>query len=319
LKACVYLHSSPNLLIWCLRTKKIKTKPKAYGLCRHENPRIFCTVLFIAKRYAQAQKMRSKREKYKSWIIFGSGFLTLLLMSLFPVDGGGVSLIFVLSVPILIALSIILALIYKWRAKKTETRWKRNVLFTSSTLLVLFLTFYFFPCSESDSPCPCKIVAESVKVANNFEDITYNDLFLKKKKSNYPLIIAAQKKFKSQIPNDIYYISYFPSETYLAEKEYAIYNSNGLLKSNNSNLSIQPIKNNLIQYTEIFKGDTISFKGTTEGFVKMENEFQNYNDNGYGYIDWNKSFPKHELSIRKEVENDITENYYFYKLFYWLL
>ena len=66
--------------------------------------------------------MRSSREKYKPWIIFGSGFLTLLLMELFPVDGGGVSLIFVISVPVLIGLSVILALIYNWKVKKIEMR-----------------------------------------------------------------------------------------------------------------------------------------------------------------------------------------------------
>ena len=36
-------------MIWFSITKN-KTKYKSFGLCRHENPRIFCPVLFIVKR-----------------------------------------------------------------------------------------------------------------------------------------------------------------------------------------------------------------------------------------------------------------------------
>jgi len=42
-----------DLKIGFYKTTKVKTKQKAYGLCRYENPRIFYPVLFIAKRYKQ--------------------------------------------------------------------------------------------------------------------------------------------------------------------------------------------------------------------------------------------------------------------------
>ena len=158
--------------------------------------------------------MRSTREKYKPWIIVGSGFLTLLLMNLFPVDGGGVSLIFVLSVPILIGLSIILALIYKWQAKKIEIKWKRNLLFSSSVIALIVLTILFFPCSEPDSPCPCKVVSKSSEVVLNYKNITYDDLFIEKTKANYALIISARKKFKDRLPEKIYYVTYDSLKSY---------------------------------------------------------------------------------------------------------
>jgi hypothetical protein len=263
--------------------------------------------------------MRSTREKYKPWIIVGSGFLTLLLMNLFPVDGGGVSLIFVLSVPILIGLSIILALVYKWQAKKIEIRWKRNLLFSSSVIALVVLTFSFFPCSESDSPCPCKVVYKSSEVVLNYKNITYNDLFIEKTKTNYPLIISARKKFKNRLPEKIYYVTYDSLNSYSSLKKFAIYILNDSIKSNNENLLVEQLPNGYIKYTEIYKGDTISFVGTQNGFTELKNEYNGYNNNGYGYINWTKMLSNYKVRIRKEVENDIYENYLFYKLLYWIM
>ena len=263
--------------------------------------------------------MRSKREKYKPWIIVGSGFLTLLLMNLFPVDGGGVSLIFVLSVPILIGLSIILALIYKWQAKKIGMRWRRNLMFSSAVMTVIVLTFLFFPCSDSDSPCPCKVIYKSSKVILNYENITYNDLFTEKTGHNYPLIIASRKKYKNRLPEKIYYVTYDSLNSFSSLKKYVIYVINDSIKSNNENLIIEQLPNDYVKFTEIYEKDTISFVGTTKGFIELKNEYNSYNDNGYGYISWNKEFSNYEVQIRKEVENDIYENYLFYKLLYWIM
>ena len=263
--------------------------------------------------------MKSNREKYKPWIIIGSGFLTLLLMNLFPVNGKGVSLIFVLSVPILIGLSIILALIYDWRAKKIGSRKKRNILFSLSVFVIVILTFLFFPCSDSDSPCPCKVVYKSTKVILNYKNITYDDLFIEKTKTNYPLIIASQKKFKNRLPEKIYYVTYDSLNSYSSLKSFVIYTINDSIKSNNENLLIEQLTNDYVKFTEIFKGDSLSFIGTTKGFIEMKKEYNGYNDNGYGYIDWTKEFTNYKIRIRKEVENDIYENYLFYRLLYWII
>jgi len=58
-KRIVYLsnHQSLGLVL----TDKLKTKHKSYGLCRYENPRIFCPVKFIAKRWQQYSKGMNKK------------------------------------------------------------------------------------------------------------------------------------------------------------------------------------------------------------------------------------------------------------------
>lgn len=263
--------------------------------------------------------MRSTLEKYKPLVIVGSGFLTLHLMNLFPVDGGGVSLIFVLSAPILIILSIILALIYSWQSKKIKIRWRKNLLFSSSVITLIVLTFSFFPCSDLDSPCPCKVIYKSSEVILNYKNITYDDLFIEKAKINYPQIISARKKFKNRLPEKIYYVTYDYLNSYSSLKEFSIYILNDSIKSNNKNLVVEELPNDYIKYTEIYKGDTLSFVGTPNGFIKLESEYNGYNDNGHGYINWTKTFSNYEIRIRKEVENDIYENYLFYKFLYWIL
>jgi hypothetical protein len=255
-------------------------------------------------------------EKYKPWIIFFSGFLTLALKSLFPVVGGGGSIIFLLTIPILIGLSIILALIYKKVTKRIDLYWLRNLYFTINILIILFLTFAFFPCSEDDSPCPLKVISKSINVASDYSDINYNDLFIEKKKSNYPLIVAAQKKFKNRLPDKIYYIKYNSNQDFSNQKKYVIYYINDSIKSDNENLEMIPLDNNLIKFIEVFNTDTISFIGTKKGLEGFEGEFKDYSDNGYGYLNMGKKFKNYFLEIRKEVENDITRDYLYYKLFY---
>jgi len=258
-------------------------------------------------------------DKSKSWIIASFGFLSFLLKYSFPVDGGGVSLIFVLTIPFLLVVSIALAFLYFWRAKKIVIKWRKNLLFLSSVLLVIGLTFVLFPCSDADAPCPCKVVYKSSKVISNYSQLNYDDLLVEKTKANYPLIIASQKKFKERIPSKIYYVTYNSSTNYTAVKDFAIYLVKDSIKSNNQNLKMVYLSNNLIQFSEIYKGDTLKFIGTTIGFIKMDKEYNQYNDNGYGYINWTKETPNYEIQIRKEVENDIYNNYLFYRILYGLL
>jgi len=263
--------------------------------------------------------MKGNSEKYKPWIILGSGFLTLILMYSFPVDGGGMSLVFVLTIPGLIILSLILSLIYKWFAKKLDSLFKRNLLFLFELGLILFLTSWLFPCSDDDSLCPCATIYNSIIVAENYNKINYNDLFVEKIATNYPLIVTARKKFKNNLPNKIYYISYAYKDFYRKEKTYAIYIKEDSIYSSNKKLLITKLNDSLTQYSEIFKSDTISFKGVKNGFKEMKDEYYSYNDNGYGYITWIKQSNIFEITIRKEVENDIVENYIFYKLLYWIM
>ena len=185
--------------------------------------------------------------------------------------------------------------------------------------MLIVLTFSFFPCSDSDSPCPCKVVYKSSEVFLNYRNITYDDLFAEKTKTNYPLIISARKKFEKKLLEKIYYVTYNSLPSYSSFKKFAIYILNDSIKSNNKNLLVEQLPNNNIKYTEIYKGDTISFLGTSNGFTRLKNEYNGYNDNGYGYITWTKTLPNYEVQIRKEVQTDIYENHLFYKFLYWIM
>ncbi len=238
-------------------------------------------------------------------------------MNSFPVDSGGVSLIFVLTIPILIGLSLILAIVYNWVSKRVKTKSMQNSMFYGSVAIILFLSFLFFPCS--DTPCPCRYVFNSIQVAMNYQEIKYDDLFIEKTKTNYPIIVAAQKKFRDNLPEKIYYVNYNSITDYSSLKYFVIYIINDSIKSNNENLKMNMLKNGIVEFEEIFQNDTMQFNGTLQGFVKMDNQFNNYNDNGYGYINMSETIGNYNVSIRKEIENDIRTDYYFFKLLYLIL
>ncbi|SDK81580.1 hypothetical protein SAMN05421823_103630 [Catalinimonas alkaloidigena] len=83
--------------------------------------------------------------KYQSWLIFLSGFLTLSMTTILPVAGGGASIILLYSVPFLIGLGLVLALLYHWLAKKIKPAFWRNVYFVANLGIIITLTFLIFP------------------------------------------------------------------------------------------------------------------------------------------------------------------------------
>ena len=82
------------------------------------------------------------------WIKIGVnlfvGFLTLLLQNFIPIGGGGISLIFVLTVPTTIGLSLLSSLLYIWLTsiKKQQTK---NFIYYLVLILNLFITFAMYP------------------------------------------------------------------------------------------------------------------------------------------------------------------------------
>lgn len=237
-------------------------------------------------------------------------------MNTFPVDGGGVSLIFVLTVPILIALSLILAIIYIWKTKKQASNRFKNIFFSISLIVITLLTFLFFPCSESDSPCPCQTIVNSIKVSKEYNQIQYNDLFLESKKTNYPKIVAAQKKFKNELPEKFYYVTYSDQTDYNSLKEFVIYFKNNNPKTGNADIEINKENNELFTFYEIFRNDTIIFTSASNGFDKVSDFYKNSPKNNYGYYETNTTNYKIYIT---EGNNEIREHYWFYKLYFWIL
>jgi len=256
------------------------------------------------------------RDKIKALIIFLSGLLTILLMNSFPVDGGGVSLIFVLSVPFLILVSLGLAIIYYWKTKKQASNKFKNIFFSISLLVVTFLTFLFFPCSENDSPCPCQTIINSVKVSKKYDEIKYDDLFIETKKTDYPTIVAAQKKFKNELPDKFFHVTYSDQIDFNKLKEFVIYFKNNEPKTNNPDIKINKETNGLFTFYEIFRNDTIKLKSSADGFDKVSDFYRNSPKNNYGYYETNS--PNYKIYVT-EGNNEIIEYYWFYKLYYWIL
>jgi hypothetical protein len=255
-------------------------------------------------------------DKIKALTILISGFLTIILMNSFPVDGGGISLIFVLTVPFLIVLSLGLAVIYSWKTKKRASTKFKNIFFSISLLVITTLTFLLFPCSDNDSPCPCQIILNSIKVSKEYNQIQYKDLFLESKKSNYPKIVAAQKKFKNKLPEKFFYVTYSEQSNFNSLKKFVIYFKNNNPNTDNADIDINNENNELFTFYEFFRNDTIVFKSAPNGFNKVSDFYKNSPKNSYGYYETNTTNYKIYIT---EGNNEIKKHYWFYKLYFWIL
>lgn len=70
------------------------------------------------------------------------GFLTLILQTFIPIGGGGISLIFVISIPATIGLSLISSMIFIWLASKNKPK---DYIILIAVILNLFITFSMYP------------------------------------------------------------------------------------------------------------------------------------------------------------------------------
>lgn len=73
------------------------------------------------------------------------GFLTPILTLFVPVDGGGVSLIFVVTVPILIVISILSSIVYFYLDKWKFSSERKNMLFLLFCTTLVALAFLLYP------------------------------------------------------------------------------------------------------------------------------------------------------------------------------
>ncbi len=86
------------------------------------------------------------RDFIKMGLILLTGIITPILHFFVPVAGGGVSLIFVITVPLTFGISMILLTIYFFLLRK-EKHLLKNQFFYSGTILNLAITFLMYPYS----------------------------------------------------------------------------------------------------------------------------------------------------------------------------
>lgn len=84
-------------------------------------------------------------DRIKSIILVLSGFLTLLLSFFVPVGGGGISIILVLTIPILIGLGIIFGTIHYFIVRKMKNIYYKKCIFLGMLFLIIILTFLWYP------------------------------------------------------------------------------------------------------------------------------------------------------------------------------
>ncbi|MCD2260657.1 hypothetical protein [Psychroserpens luteolus] len=84
------------------------------------------------------------KDSYKIAILVFFGFLTLMMKPFVPVGGGGISLIFVISIPFLIVLGFVFAVVYYFISKKKIARYKR-IAFWLMLLTLITFSLLFYP------------------------------------------------------------------------------------------------------------------------------------------------------------------------------
>ena len=85
-----------------------------------------------------------KLDDIKSIILILLGFLTIPLLEILPVAGGGASLIIVITIPFLVLVSIIMAIVYSlyYNKKKNEKTKRRAFVIMALTLITLNLLLF---------------------------------------------------------------------------------------------------------------------------------------------------------------------------------
>ncbi|MCH2195134.1 hypothetical protein [Kordia sp.] len=84
-------------------------------------------------------------DQIKSIVIVFSGLLTWILSYFIPVGGGGVSLIFLLTIPFFIVLGSAFGMIYFALVRKIKNTYYRNSIFLTMLLIIIVLTFAWYP------------------------------------------------------------------------------------------------------------------------------------------------------------------------------
>ena len=75
--------------------------------------------------------------KFRTLVL--SGFLTLIMTSVIPIEGGGAGMVFFITVPFFIVLGVILGIVYRFVSKKVfDTDVKQITFFLMLFFIVVF-------------------------------------------------------------------------------------------------------------------------------------------------------------------------------------
>ena len=91
------------------------------------------------------KKIFKMNENYKAILISLSGFLTILLMQFIPVAGGGMSIVFIVTVPMFIGLGLIFGLIYHYQIKKMANVRLKKIIYSIFLIIMIGMSFCLYP------------------------------------------------------------------------------------------------------------------------------------------------------------------------------
>ena len=86
-----------------------------------------------------------KSDYVKIIILILLGFLTIPLLEILPAAGGGASLIIVITIPFLVLVSVIMAIVYSLYYSKKEDEKIKNKAFIIMALSLIALNLLLFP------------------------------------------------------------------------------------------------------------------------------------------------------------------------------
>ena len=90
-------------------------------------------------------KNRSTIDWIKFLCINLLGWIGVLMMITLPTAKGGAGLIFVITIPASIILSLILSVVYLFSCDRDYTEKTKSIVFISISIIIISLNFAFFP------------------------------------------------------------------------------------------------------------------------------------------------------------------------------
>ncbi|WP_203257792.1 hypothetical protein [Hyunsoonleella ulvae] len=84
-------------------------------------------------------------KRLRPLVLVFCGWITLIMMLFVPIGGGGVSLILVLSVPILVVMGVLFGVSYWYLDKKSNNKTLKTVIFYIMIIVLLGLAFMYYP------------------------------------------------------------------------------------------------------------------------------------------------------------------------------
>jgi len=235
-----------------------------------------------------------------------------ILFKGFPMAGGGASLGTLLTIPLIAIVSLLLTGIhYLIQRKKVKTKYFQM----GGIAAILLVSYALFITDEGNTPMD--IIGRMFKTGSNYKKIEFSDYFLEHSPPHFEKILAAKKKFKTQLPDTAYTISVTNPISYTTSESIGIYYRNGIPLSIDEHVKIQQLNNNAIRLTRIDKQDSLTFILTpleTEINSSVVSFFPEEHVKG----DDEKNLRLADISLINK-NNTLDRQYFAYGIFYWLL